>query len=106
MELIYLLCSLVSISFTTLVLSLILPFHALLRRLVSSRTASSSSNDGDEPVSLYEGTVYHQRRHPVHHSFQYNVRYALIDLDRALHAPPNHLSPDEARQITDTNGPM
>lgn len=106
MELIYLLCSIASISITTLILSLILPFHALLRRFVTSRAASSSSNDGYEPISLYEGTVYHQRRHPVHHSFQYNVRYALIDLDRVPHAPPNHLSPDEARQITDTNGPI
>lgn len=106
MELIYLVCSIVSISFTTLILSIILPFHALLRRLVSSRAASSFSNDGAEPISLYEGTVYHQRRHPVHHSFQYNVRYALIDLDCEPHAPPNHLSPDEARQITETNGPI
>ncbi|PNX58848.1 hypothetical protein L195_g059392, partial [Trifolium pratense] len=47
-----------------------------------------------------------KRRQPVHHSFQHQVRYALIDLDRTPHAPPNHLSPDEARQITDTNGPM
>jgi hypothetical protein len=106
MELFYLLCSIVFTSITTLILSLFLPFHAILHRLVTSRAASSSSNDTAEPISLYEGTVYHQRRHPVHHSFQYQVRYALIDLDRAPHAPPNHLSPDEARQITDTNGPM
>lgn len=105
MELLYLLCSIASTSFTTLILSLILPFHALLRRLLSSRAASSSNNEA-EPISLYEGTVYHQRRHPVHHSFQYRVRYALIDLDRAPHVPPNHFSPDEARQITGTNGPM
>ncbi|MCI28649.1 hypothetical protein A2U01_0049851, partial [Trifolium medium] len=77
-----------------------------MRRLVTSRAASSSSNDAAEHISLYEGTVYHHRRHPIHHSFQYQVRYALIDLDRVSHAPPNHLSPDEARQITDTNGPI
>ncbi|XP_058728191.1 uncharacterized protein LOC131599972 [Vicia villosa] len=107
MELLYLLFSIVSTSFTTLILSLILPFHALLRRLLSSRAASSSSSNNEaEPISLYEGTVYHQRRHPAHHSFQYHVRYALIDLDRAPHAPPNHFSPDEARQITGTNGPI
>lgn len=106
MELLYLLCSIVFTSFTSLILSLILPFHALLRRLGSSRATSSASNDGAEPITLYEGTVYHQRRHPVHHSFQYQVRYALIDLDRAHHAPHGHLSPDEARKITDTDGPM
>ncbi|CAJ2658653.1 unnamed protein product [Trifolium pratense] len=106
MELFYLLCSIVYTSITTLILSLFLPFHTLLRRLVLSRAASSSSSEGDEFISLYEGTIYHQRRQPVHHSFQHQIRYALIDLDRTPHAPPNHLSPDEARQITDTNGPI
>ncbi|MCI40187.1 hypothetical protein A2U01_0061419, partial [Trifolium medium] len=93
MELFYPLCSIVFTFITTLILSVFLPFHAPLRRLVLSRAASSSSSEGAESISLYEGTVYHQRRHPVHHSFQYQVRYALIDLDRAPHAPPNHLSP-------------
>lgn len=106
MEILYLLCSIVYTSFTSLILSLILPFQALLRRQRSLRAASSFPSDGTEPVTLYEGTVWHQRRHPVTHSFQYTVRYALIDLDRASHAPSNHLSPDEARKITDTNGPM
>ncbi|KAK7331381.1 hypothetical protein VNO77_25604 [Canavalia gladiata] len=106
MELFYLLCSIITTSLTSLVLSLILPFRALLRRRRSSSTASSVFNDAVESVTLYEGTVWHQRRHPVLHSFQYRVRYALIDLDRVPHAPHDHLSPDEARQITDTNGPI
>ncbi|GAU44785.1 hypothetical protein TSUD_382830, partial [Trifolium subterraneum] len=106
MQLLNFLCSIVYTSITTLVLSLIIPFDALLRRLVFSRAVSYTSNDGSEPISLYEGIVYHQRRHPIHHSFKYQVRYALIDLDHVPHAPPNHLSPDEARQITDTNGPI
>lgn len=106
MEIFYLLCSIVSTSLTSLLLSLVLPFHTLLQRWNSSRAASSFSDDEAEPISLYEGTVWHQRRHPVNHSFQYQVRYALIDLDRAPHAPHDHLSLDEARQITDTNGPI
>ncbi|XP_061352456.1 uncharacterized protein LOC133297350 [Gastrolobium bilobum] len=106
MELLYLLCSIVFTSLTSLILSLLLPFHALLRRWGPSRGASTYCNDVAGPISLYEGTVWHQRRHPVHHSFQYRVRYALFDLDRAPHAPPDHLSADEARQLTDTNGPI
>ncbi|KAH1146370.1 hypothetical protein GLYMA_15G093200v4 [Glycine max] len=106
MEIFYLLCSIVSTSLTSLFLSLVLTFHALLRRRNSSRAASSFSNIEAEPISLYEGTVWHQRRHPVNHSFQYRVRYALIDLDRAPREPHDHLSPDKARQITDTNGPI
>ncbi|GAU39091.1 hypothetical protein TSUD_321620 [Trifolium subterraneum] len=106
MQLLLFLCSIVYTSITTLVLSLIIPFHVLLRRLVFSRVVPSSFGDGAEPISLYEGTVYHQRRYPIHHSFKLQVRYALIDLDRVPHVPSNHLSPDEARQITDTNGPM
>ncbi|KAL2341120.1 hypothetical protein Fmac_009060 [Flemingia macrophylla] len=103
MEILYLVCSIVSTSLTSLVLSLILPFDALLRRRGSSR----ASNDAAETaVTLYEGTVWHQRRHPINHSFQYQVRYALIDLDRAPHATRHHLSPHEVRQITDTNGPI
>lgn len=106
MEIFYLLCSIVSTSLTSLLLSLILAFNTLLRRRESARAASSLSRDEVESVSLYEGTVWHQRRHPVNHSFQYRVRYAFIDLDCASHAPRDHISPDEARQITDTNGPM
>jgi len=106
MEIFYLLYSILSTFLTSLILSLILPFKALLRRRESARAASSFSRDEVDSVSLYEGTVWHQRRHPIKHSFQYRVRYAFIDLDCASHAPRDHLSPDEARQITDTNGPM
>ncbi|KAJ7947316.1 DUF1365 domain-containing protein [Quillaja saponaria] len=106
MEALYLLFSIVSTFFTSLTLSLLLPFHKLLWRRGSSRAAYSSSSDGDEPVSLYEGTVWHERRRPVHHSFRYKVRYALINLDSAPFAPPGHLSAFEARRIADTTGPV
>ncbi|MED6120392.1 hypothetical protein PIB30_020405 [Stylosanthes scabra] len=95
MEIVYLLCSIIYNLVTTLTLSLLLPFQALLRR-----------SQPQTHISLYEGTVYHQRRHPLNHSFQYPVRYALIDLQRAPSADPHHLSADQARQITHTNGPV
>ncbi|GAV87889.1 DUF1365 domain-containing protein [Cephalotus follicularis] len=107
MEVVYLLCSICYTFITSLALSLLLPFHSLLTRLHSSRTtASTSTHEAEEPFSLYEGTVWHERRRPVHHSFKYPVRYALFDLDHAPHAPPDHLSADTARQIAQTNGPV
>ncbi|KAF8028401.1 hypothetical protein BT93_E1111 [Corymbia citriodora subsp. variegata] len=112
MEALFLLCSIVSTCVTSLALSLLLPVRALLRRLRRPRaadvTAGSSpvGGGGRESAALYEGTVWHERRRPVRHSFQYDVRYALIDLDRAPHPPPGHLSADEARRFADTNGPI
>ncbi|KZV38022.1 hypothetical protein F511_25248 [Dorcoceras hygrometricum] len=96
MELLYLLISILSTTFTSLILSLLLPFRYLLRRPLIS----------DDSVILYQGTVWHERRRPVHHSFSYQVRYALFDLDAASHPPPNHLSADDARRLANTNGPV
>lgn len=108
MEALYLLGSIVSTTLTSLALSLLLFFRTLFLRKSPSRAApsTSSSDTSEETVSLYEGTVWHERRRPVHHSFRYSVRYALFDLDHATHAPPDHLSADQARQITATTGPM
>ncbi|KAB1222599.1 hypothetical protein CJ030_MR2G000416 [Morella rubra] len=106
MELFYLLCSILSNYLSSLSLSLLLLFRLLLRWKCSSRPASSSSALNDETVSLYEGTVWHERRRPVHHSFRYPVRYALFDLDLAPQAPPDHLSADRARHVAATTGPV
>lgn len=103
MELLYLLCSIVSTFFTSLALSLLLPFQIFISRRRSSRPTAAAHSDG---VSLYEGTVWHERRSPVRHSFRYSVRYALFDLDHALNAPPDHLSADEARRVAETTGPV
>lgn len=103
MEALYLLGSIVSTSIISFTLSLLLPFQALLRRFCSLR---SSRINGDDSFSLYEGTVWHDRRRPVRHSFRYSVRYGLFDLDRSLQAPPDHLSADEARRMAQTTGPV
>ncbi|XP_023892026.2 uncharacterized protein LOC112004035 isoform X1 [Quercus suber] len=97
MEAFYLLATILSNFLKSFTLSLLLLFRTLLPRHWFSRSSSNSS----ESVSLYEGTVWHERRRPVRHSFQYPVRYALYNLD---HAPPDHLSADQARQIASTNG--
>ncbi|XP_057949717.1 uncharacterized protein LOC131144841 [Malania oleifera] len=101
MEALYLLCSVISTFVTSLTLSLHLPFRWLLRRLWLRSVAPDS-------VSLYQGTIWHERTVPVHHSFSYPVRYALIDLDRAPRPVPNpnHLSADHARRVAQTHGPV
>lgn len=101
MELLCLLCSIIQNSAVSLTLSLLLPFHHFLRRLFPADCSSESDS-----VSLYEGIVWHERRRPVHHSFRYPVRYALFDLDRHPHAPPNHLSAHHARRVAQTTGPV
>lgn len=103
MELVYLLCSILSTSVTSFVLSIFFLFRLLLRRL-GFRLAGAGAGAGEGSVSLYEGTVWHERRRPVHHSFRYPVRYALIDLDRSSNPPSDHFSADEARRISGTTG--
>ncbi|KAL8227792.1 hypothetical protein R6Q57_015376 [Mikania cordata] len=98
MEVLYLLCSVISTTLTSSVLSLLL----LFRRLLPYSPAGGATNS----VALYEGTVWHERRRPVLHSFKYSVRYAFIDLDLATHPPPGHLSAQQARGISQTNGPV
>ncbi|KAK2965283.1 hypothetical protein RJ640_004152 [Escallonia rubra] len=100
MEVLYLLCSIITTSLTSLTLSLLL----LLRRLLPSTAAPH--HPADPSVSLYQGTVWHERRRPVHHSFKYSVRYALVDLDHSSHAPHDHLSANDARLRARTSGPV
>lgn len=100
MEALYLLGSIISTSFKTFILSLLLPLSSFLLRYCPN------SFDDDDGVSLYQGTVWHERLRPVHHSFKYNVRYALIDLDRASRPPPDHLSAHYCRSIAQTHGPV
>ncbi|KAG5607654.1 hypothetical protein H5410_029146 [Solanum commersonii] len=107
MELVYLLCSILSTSFTSFFLSLLLLFRLLLRQLgFRFDAAGAAAGEGEDTVSLYEGTVWHERRRPVHHSFRYPVRYAHIDLDRSSNPPSDHFSAHEARRISGTTGPV
>ncbi|KAF5761766.1 hypothetical protein HanXRQr2_Chr16g0768931 [Helianthus annuus] len=96
MELLYLLWSIISNTFISFTLSLFLSFRRLFPH----------STDATNSFALYQGTVWHERRRPVHHSFKYSVRYAFIDLDLAPHPPPDHLSSQQARDIAHTNGPV
>ncbi|KAF5738320.1 hypothetical protein HS088_TW13G01216 [Tripterygium wilfordii] len=102
MEALYLLGSILYTFLTSITLSLFIPLRYLFTLLRSSKSAKNDL----EAVSLYEGTVWHERRRPVRHSFRYAVRYALFDLDRAPNVPPDHLSADDARRMADTSGPV
>nr|XP_043624442.1 uncharacterized protein LOC122596010 [Erigeron canadensis] len=94
MEAVYLVWSILTTTLTSIILSLFLPF-----RLLFSNSPPTSS------AALYQGTVWHERRRPVHHSFKYHVRYAYIDLDHTPHSL-DHLSSQQARDIAQTNGPV
>ncbi|KAI5670943.1 hypothetical protein M9H77_11307 [Catharanthus roseus] len=96
MEVVYLLFSIISTTITSFAFSIILIF----RRFLPPR----ATVDVGDHVTFYEGTVWHERRRPVHHSFRYSVRYALIDLDKAPQASRDHLTAVEARRISQTNG--
>ncbi|KAH6833463.1 hypothetical protein C2S53_012685 [Perilla frutescens var. hirtella] len=100
----YVVCYIIYTTFTSTILSLLLGFRLLRRRLSFSSTAAEV--DAGNVIALYEGTLHHERRHPVHNSFRFTARYALIDLDRPPHAPPTYLSADKARQTAKTNGPV
>ncbi|KAJ6815675.1 uncharacterized protein M6B38_133550 [Iris pallida] len=96
MEAVYLLLSIASAAVRSTFLSLILAVRSLFTPTIPPPPSSSSS------VLLYEGHVHHVRRKPVHHSFNYPVRYALIDLDRS--PQPAHLPADRARGVASTAG--
>ncbi|KAG8387648.1 hypothetical protein BUALT_Bualt02G0043200 [Buddleja alternifolia] len=98
----YLTCYILYTTLTSLFLSLLLALRHLLRRIFTTRASSRTEN----VVALYEGTVLHFRRLPVHHAFKFAARYALIDLDRPPSTPPHYLSADEARRGVETNGPV
>eukprot|EP01018_Ginkgo_biloba_P030873 Gb_15318 [translate_table: standard] len=116
MELIYLVGSMIR----AVGLSLVLSLHLFKRILFNSKQPTCSKPEGDNIVvgkedegglMLYEGKVWHERRRPVVHSFEYNVRYALINLD---HPPPwllpvirkHHMDADQVRSIAGTAGPV
>ncbi|XP_021860337.1 uncharacterized protein [Spinacia oleracea] len=83
MELLFLLGSIIWNTVISLALSLLLPFRLLLRWLLPS--------DDDGGLTLYEGVVWHERRRPVHHSFQYNVR-SLLTIPPSVGYEQNPLS--------------
>lgn len=113
MEAVYLLGSITSTIVTSFLLSIYLAVRSLLSHVLASTApdpggSESSTNGGDSDapaVRLYEGRVRHGRRRPVPHAFEYPVRYALIDLDRAPpHLRLSHLSADRAREVAATDG--
>ncbi|KAG6416449.1 hypothetical protein SASPL_123879 [Salvia splendens] len=98
----FVLCYIIYTAITSTVLSLLLGLRLLLRRFSSARTSEEIGN----VIALYEGTVYHERRHPACNAFRFPARYALIDLDRPPYSRPNYLSADDARRTAKTNGPV
>lgn len=98
----YLLCYITYTTLTSIMFSLTLAFRLLRRRI----SGGSHDEAGSNVVALYQGTVYHERRHPARNSFRFPARYALIDLDRPPYAPPNYLTAQDCRRAAKTNGPV
>ncbi|KAF9586832.1 hypothetical protein IFM89_039933 [Coptis chinensis] len=107
MEIFFLLSSIIYNTLLSLTLSLFLPFQYIYHLIFQSK-----QEEGQNPVLVfYQGSVYHERKRPVRHAFRYDVRYALLDLDGGPNTLPssffeNHLSAQQARQITITTGPV
>ncbi|KAJ0982351.1 hypothetical protein J5N97_010606 [Dioscorea zingiberensis] len=107
MEGFYLLGSIACTLAKTSLLSLVLAVRSIPHFLFSPAPPSTpATSQADEAVRLYEGLVRHVRLRPVRHAFDYTVRYALIDLDRAPHLQPSRLSADRAREVAQTTGPV
>lgn len=106
MELLYLIGSV----FKALTISFLYTLQLLCKKLLFSKTTTNCAKEGSGLV-VYEGKVWHERRKPVVHSFEYNVRYALINLDDP---PPwflpvinnHHMDSQQVRSITGTSGPV
>ncbi|EPS70462.1 hypothetical protein M569_04301 [Genlisea aurea] len=101
MELFYLIGSIVSTALTSSALSILILLRICFRRLYGRRRVEDY---GSSSVRYYSGTVWHERRRPVRHSFSYPVRYALYDLGGAADVPEGHLSVEYCRLLCGTNG--
>lgn len=99
-QLVALLCDIASAFWSALSQSLFLAFRLLTTQ--NARPADAAE------VAFYEGKVWHERRKPVLHRFEYNVRYALVNLDRppSWYAASHHMTASEARSIAATSGPV
>lgn len=99
-QLVALLCDIASTFWSSLIQSLFLAFRLLTTQ--NARPADAAE------VAFYEGKVWHERRKPVLHQFEYNVRYALVNLDRppSWFAASHHMTAREARSIAATSGPV
>ncbi|KAG0557217.1 hypothetical protein KC19_11G111100 [Ceratodon purpureus] len=102
-----LLCDITSTFCCSLVRSLFLTVRVLFRR--TTNACPSEGGDGRPGgVEFYEGKVWHERRRPVVHRFEYDVRYALVELDTppSWFAASHHMTASEARSIAATAGPV
>ena len=114
MEILFIICSIASSALISAFLSLRLAFLFIASCFISS--------DGDEfpLLRFYQGSVTHVWRNRRHNPFEYPVCYALLNLDRACSSHSSalpsslfprsffadKLSPDNARALTGTNGPV
>ena len=92
---------------SSLVRSLLLASRLLFQRTRNARISEGGAERIGE-VEFYEGKVWHERRKPVVHRFEYNVRYAFVNLDKpaSWFDASQHMTAYEARSIAATAGPV
>ncbi|KAF3787442.1 hypothetical protein EJ110_NYTH14972 [Nymphaea thermarum] len=106
----FLLCFLVSVLLRSTLHSLILLFR-FLSASVLHWFLPRRQQEGEPTLVLYQGKVWHRREKPIFHAFKYDVRYALLDLDRppaslALSIRRHHMTSQAARNAAGTDGPV
>lgn len=100
------LCSLVLNLLFVLSISLLRSIYLGFRLLCTSSEGKGMDEAGG--AVMYEGKVWHERRKPMVHTFEYDVRYALLNLDVApvWFTASHHMTACEARSIAATTGPV
>ena len=106
-QLFALLCDITSTFCSPLVRSLLLAIRLLSQRATNER-ASDGRGDRAGEVEFYAGKVWHERRRPVLHRFEYDVRCALVHLDSppSWFAASHHMTASDAHSIAATARPV
>eukprot|EP00882_Tetradesmus_deserticola_P033600 GHRQ01038398.1.p3 GENE.GHRQ01038398.1~~GHRQ01038398.1.p3 ORF type:complete len:120 (+),score=41.73 GHRQ01038398.1:319-678(+) len=81
----------------------------LLPQLLLSNAIQQQPPPAHPGAMFYEGKVTHIRRRPVHNSFEYPVRMALVDLQQQpawfqQHQAADHMTAQQAQEFAATHG--
>ncbi|CAM6091574.1 unnamed protein product [Calypogeia fissa] len=85
-------------------------FMGSIKKQQQEGTGTEKMEEEEESFAIYEGVVWHERRHPIHHQFEYKVRYAFVNLDKVPSwfsaSAQHHMTAGKVRSIVGTSGPV